>query len=246
MLRDTDSGPVRALLPDVTVVKVGGRSIMDRGPDALLAVIAELGELSGEFPLLITAGEGVRARHAYEIATDLGLPTGMLAALGNSVSEQNAEIISALLMDRGAVNVPIGLVPILMNGGLPVVISGMPPFEWWEPPPSSGHLPEYRTDAGTFLTAEAFGCRTVIYIKDQDGLYDRDPASEPGAQLIPQITASALRERDLPDLPLERVVIDMLTRSRLVQRVHLINGLSAQMVSGAVRGEAVGTIITAG
>jgi molybdenum storage protein len=101
----------------------------------------------------------------------------MLSILGNSVSEQNASILSALLMDHGAVNVPVGLVPISLNGELPVVMSGMPPYDWWEPPPREGRIPEHRTDAGTFLTAEAFGCRQVIYIKDQDGLYDRDPAT---------------------------------------------------------------------
>lgn len=119
---------------------------------------------------MITAGEGARARHAYRIATDLGLPTGMLLTLGNSVSEQNALIISALMMNRGAVNVPGGLIPIFLNGGLPVVMSGMAPYDWWQPPPRLGRVPEYRTDTGTFLTAEAFGCRAVIYVKDQDAL----------------------------------------------------------------------------
>ena len=42
-------------------------------------------------------------------------PAGMLSILGNSVSEQNALIISSLLMDRGAVNVPIALVPTLLS-----------------------------------------------------------------------------------------------------------------------------------
>lgn len=36
VLRRIDGPPVRALLPQVTVVKVGGQSIMDRGADALL------------------------------------------------------------------------------------------------------------------------------------------------------------------------------------------------------------------
>jgi len=40
------------------------------------------------------------------------------------------------------------------------------------------------------LTAETFGARTVIYVKDQEGLYTQDPATNPEAQLIPQITAS--------------------------------------------------------
>jgi hypothetical protein len=33
VLRGTDGQAVRALLPKVTVIKVGGQSIIDRGPD---------------------------------------------------------------------------------------------------------------------------------------------------------------------------------------------------------------------
>jgi molybdenum storage protein len=245
VLRDTDGPAVRALLPQVTVIKIGGQSIIDRGPDALLPVIAELGELSAEHPLLITAGEGARARHAYHIATDLGLPTGMLATLGNSVSEQNASIISALLMDRGAVNVPMDLVPILLNGGLPVVMSGMPPYDWWEPPPRHGRVPERRTDTGTFLTAEAFGCGRLIYVKDQDGLYDRNPVTNPDARLIPTISASELISRGMDSLPIEPIVLEMLINARLVSQLQLINGFTTGAITRAVHGEPIGTIITA-
>jgi molybdenum storage protein len=245
VLRGTDGQAVRALLPQVTVIKIGGQSIIDRGADALLPVIAELGELSTDHPLLITAGEGARARHAYDIASDLGLPTGMLATLGNSVSEQNASIISALLMDRGAVNVPMNLVPILLNGGLPVVMSGMPPYDWWEPPPRTGRVPERRTDTGTFLTAEAFGCRQVIYVKDQDGLYDHDPVTHPDARLIPTISASDLISRGLDSLPIEPIVLEMLINARLVSQLQLINGLTPGAITQAVHSEPVGTIITA-
>jgi molybdenum storage protein len=245
VLRGTDGPAVRSLLPQVTVIKIGGQSIIDRGADALLPVIAELGELSAKHPLLITAGEGARARHAYDIAIDLGLPTGMLATLGNSVSEQNASIISALLMDRGAVNVPMNLVPILLNGGLPVVMSGMPPNGWWEPPPRHGRVPERRTDTGTFLTAEAFGCRQVIYVKDQDGLYDHDPVTHPDAHLIPTISASDLISRGLDSLPIEPIVLEILIHARLVLQIQLINGLTPGAITQAVHGKPVGTIITA-
>lgn len=247
VLRETDSGQVRTLLPNLTVVKIGGASILDRGPEAVMPVIEQLAGLTDEHQLLICAGEGARARHAYEIASDLGLPPGMLSALGKSVAEQNALIISALLMDSGAVNVPVGLIPTLLNSGSPVVISGMPPFEWWEPPPPTTHqLPTYRTDAGSFLIAEAFGAQTVIYIKDQDGLYTTDPTADPHAQMISQITATELRQHNLPSLPLEPIVVQMLMSARLVQRVQLVNGLVAGNVARAVRGEPIGTIITAG
>lgn len=247
VLRATDSQHTRPLLSDLTMVKIGGASILDRGPDAVLGVVEQLAALVGRRRLLICAGEGARARHAYMIAQDLGLPAGMLSILGNSVAEQNALIISALLMDRGAVNVPISLVPTLLTAGTPVVISGMPPFEWWEPPPPGpGRIPVYRTDAGAFLLGEAFGAQTVIYVKDQDGLYTADPATDPDATLIDQIAASELLDRALADLPLERVVIEMLAGARTVRRLQLINGLSDGTLSRALAGEPVGTIITAG
>jgi molybdenum storage protein len=95
------------------------------------------------------------------------------------------------------------------------------------------------------LTAEAFGAHTVIYVKDQDGLYTQDPATNPDARLLPEITAGELQDRGLHDLPLEPIVIDMLASARLVKRVQLINGLTAGMVTRAVRGEPVGTVIAA-
>lgn len=246
LLRRTDARAVRRLLPRATVVKVGGRSIIDRGPEVLLPVISELCELAAERPLLITAGEGARARHVYEIASDLGLPTGMLATLGNSVSEQNALILSALMMDQGAVNVPIGLVPMLLGGGQPVVLSGMPPFEWWEPPPSAGRLPEHRSDAGTFLIAEAFGCRTVVFVKDQDGLYDDDPAVNPDAARIPEIGARELLDLDLSSLPLEPIVLRMAASARVVQELRIVSGLMPEAVTQALAGGTVGSVITTG
>ena len=247
MLRATDQRPVRPLLSDLTVIKVGGASIIDRGPDALLPVIEQLAEVAGQRRLLICAGEGARARHAYMIAQDLGLPAGMLSMLGDSISEQNALIISALLMDRGAVNVPISLVPTLLTAGTPVVTSGMPPFDWWQPPPPGpGRIPIYRTDAGAFLIAETFGAQSVIYVKDQDGLYTANPATTPDATQIPEIAASQLLARQLPDLPLEPVVVEMLANARTVRRVQLIDGLGEGMLTRAVAGEPVGSTITAG
>lgn len=103
-------------------------------------------------------------------------------------------------------------------------------------------MPDPRPEAAT---AEAFGCRGVICIKDRDGLCDRDPALHPDAGLLPKITARALIDRHLRDLPIEPVVPEMLANARLVTEVQLINGLTAGAVTRAVGGEPVGTIITA-
>src|SRR6202012_3477005 len=53
--------PIR-LLPWVQVVKIGGRSIMDRGAEAVLPLVEELRRLLPEHRMLILTGAGIRAR----------------------------------------------------------------------------------------------------------------------------------------------------------------------------------------
>src|ERR1044072_962233 len=77
----TDRPPIR-LLPWLNVVKIGGRSIMDRGREAILAPGDGLRRALPEHPMLILTGAGIRARHVYSVGLDLGLPTGVLASPG--------------------------------------------------------------------------------------------------------------------------------------------------------------------
>src|SRR6516165_5949001 len=82
--------PIR-ILPWLQVVKIGGRSIMDRGPDAILPVVEELRKLLPEHRLLILTGAGVRARHLYSVGLDLGLPAGSLAPRAATEAGQNGQ-----------------------------------------------------------------------------------------------------------------------------------------------------------
>ena len=90
-----------AMMPDVKVMKMGGQSIMDRGREALFPILDELVALKDEEKLLICCGGGTRARHVYAIASDLELPTGVLAALGGFVPRQNARMLQMLLARHG-------------------------------------------------------------------------------------------------------------------------------------------------
>src|ERR1700759_982654 len=92
--------PIR-ILPWLQVVKIGGRSIMDRGPEAILPVVDELRKLLPEHRLLILTGAGIRARHLYSVALDLGLPAGSLAPLAATEGRQNGHILAALLAPEG-------------------------------------------------------------------------------------------------------------------------------------------------
>ncbi len=50
-------------------------------------------------------------------------------------------------------------------------------------------------------------------------------------------------KRDLPDMIVERIVVEYLTRSRFCHEVQVINGLERGQLTRALDGEDVGTII---
>jgi molybdenum storage protein len=122
---------------------------------------------------------------------------------------------------------------------------GMPPYDMWQRVPSEGVIPPYRTDAGCYLVAEVYGCRKMIFVKDEDGLYTANPKADPNAKLIPQITVEELIAADLPDLIIERPVLELMRRARYVRSVQVINGLRPGLIRRALAGEHVGTIISA-
>jgi molybdenum storage protein len=88
-----------------------------------------------------------------------------------------------------------------------------------------------------------FGARSVILIKDVDGVYTDDPKTNPGAKFIPEIAAAELIAMRLRTLPVEPVVLDLLTRAKLVKSVRIINGLVPGNLTRALAGENVGTLI---
>jgi len=59
------------ILPDATVIKIGGQSIIDRGRAALYPLVDEIVAVRKAHQLLIGTGAGTRARHLYSIAAGL-------------------------------------------------------------------------------------------------------------------------------------------------------------------------------
>ena len=246
LLASTDTSVVYRLMPDLTVVKIGGQSIIDRGGVALLPILDELVEARGSHKILITTGGGTRARHAYAIATDLGMPTGVLAKLGSSISEQNALMIAILLSQRGGIKIghdDLAKLPNYMMPGILPVTHAMPPYGLFERPPMLGRIPPHRTDAGAFLLAEVMGAERCILIKDEQGLYTADPKKDAKAEFIPEIEVGELLTRDLNDLAVERTMLESLQAARSVREVFIVNGLKRGNIPRALNGENVGTRI---
>lgn len=246
VLRATD-GPFVRMLPDVHVVKLGGASVMDRGRSVLFPLVEVIQRLLATNRLILGTGGGARTRHVFSIGLDLGLPTGVLAELSGADSLGNAHILGTLLAPHGVVAIPpemFGhLLPLFITAAKGVIFNGVPPYKLWEHPPKIGRIPPHRTDAGCFLVAEAFGCKSLTLVKDVDGLYTEDPKQNPSATFIRDIDVGALREQKLRTLPFDAVLLDLLETARLIDRFQVVNGNKPELVERAVAGEHVGTIV---
>ena len=139
----------------------------------------------------------------------------------------------------------LSAVPLYLAEVNAVVFSGMPPYGLWMRPPASGVIPPYRTDAGCFLLAEQFGCKAMIYVKDEDGLYTGNPKTTKHVNFIPKISVEEMKAKGLQDSILEFPVLDLLKTAKHIPQVQIINGLVPGNLTRALAGEHVGTIITA-
>jgi molybdenum storage protein len=246
LLAQVDRDVIFRPLPNLNVVKLGGQSIIDRGRQALLPILDELVSLRQDHQIVVTTGGGTRSRHVYSIALDLGMPTGILAKLGESISEQNALMVAMLLAPHGGIKIgndDISKLPSHLALGSIPVIHGMPPYGLWEAPPPVGRIPAHRTDVGTFLLAEVVGAARCVLVKDERGLYAADPKKQPDAEFIPEIEVNELLARDLDDLAVERSMLLALQRSRTVKEVFIVNGLERGNITRVLAGENPGTRI---
>jgi len=247
LLAASETAPDYAILPDANVLKIGGQSLIDRGRSAVYPIVEELVAAKDEHQILIGTGAGTRARHLYALAAEFGLPTGVLTDIGSAVAGQNAQMLGHLMARHG---VPVvagtgfGAIALYLAECGATIFPGMPPYDMWQHVPSDGIIPPYRTDAGCWLVAEVYGARSMTFVKDEDGLYTANPKTDPDATLIESITVDELIEMDLPDLIIERPLLELMRNAQHVRTVQVINGLKPGLIARALAGEHVGTIIT--
>jgi len=255
-LKRTEAKEYFRMQPEINVIKIGGQSIIDRGRDAVLPVLDVLIKAKEKHKIILMTGGGSRARHVYSIGVDLGMPTGVLSKLGDKVSWQNAEMLSVLLNKYGGVKIGHGdnleqLTMFCQLGYLPITY-GIPPYGFFEHPAEFGSIPPHRTDCGAFLLAENIGARSLIFLKDEKGLFDRDPKKVPKTKrkkirFFDRISAKELLELDLDDLIIERPILTLLQRAKCLKELQIIDALNhPEHILPALEGKHVGTIIYKG
>jgi molybdenum storage protein len=253
LLKKTEAPEYFRMHPEINVIKIGGQSIIDRGAKAIFPILDVLIQAKEKYKILLMTGGGTRARHVYNLGVDLGMPTGVLSKLGDKVSMQNAEIISVLMAKHGGVKIGHGddleqLTMFCQQGYIPIT-NAVPPYGLFEHPAEFGSIPPHRTDCGAFLLAENIGARSLIFLKDERGLFNRDPKKEKKAKktdlkFYDRIGAGALLKMGLDDLIIERPVLTLLQRAKCLKEFQIIDALRhPEHILDALEGRHVGTII---
>ena len=248
VLEETGHEPPIRILPNANVLKIGGQSFIDRGRAAVFPLIDEIVENLGRHDMIIGTGGGSRARHAYSVGLDLGLPTGVLSVLGTFVCMQNARMLNYLLAKHGIPfiePVQFAQLPLYLAERGAVIFFGMPPYTFWHENPSMGRIPPHRTDTGAYLVSEVFGTKSMIFVKDEKGLYTADPKKDRSATFINKISVAELKALNLQDMVVEHPVIDMMEHAKNRRSIRVINGLEKGNLTRALNGEDVGTLIYA-
>ena len=248
VIAKTDSDHDLQIFPDVSLVSIGGQSIFDRGKEAILPLVDELVEIKKDKSLkfVVGVGGGTRVRHTISIAVDLGLPVGGMAQLVGAMEELNAILLNTLLAPHGSMPMQrdhFWDLPLYFDAGITPIAISVPPYQIWEPPPEEGHLPAHGSDFGLIQLAEVLGMRQAIFVKDEDGLYDKDPKRHPDAKPFGKITLAEL----LTKLPQENILdlelYEAFRTAKNLERVVIVNGLKRGQLAAALRGEDVGTVI---
>ncbi len=248
VLGKTHSQHDLSIFPDVSLVSIGGQSIFDRGKAAILPMVEELVEIKQDkrVKMVIGVGGGTRVRHTMAIATDLGLPVGGMAQLVGAMEELNAILLNTLLAPHGSMPMQrdhFWDLPLYFDAGITPIAISVPPYHFWEPPPVEGHAPDHGSDFGLFQMAEVLGMKQIIFVKDEDGLYDKDPKQHADATRFGKIRLDEL----LPQLPkqniLDHQLFEAFASAKSLRRVVIVNGLKRGQLTAALRGEDVGTVI---
>ncbi|MEZ4368846.1 MAG: hypothetical protein R2939_21590 [Kofleriaceae bacterium] len=247
VLKGTESARDLQIFPDVTLVSIGGQSIFDRGKEAILPLVDELAAAKPHHRMVVGVGGGTRVRHTMSIALDLGIPVGGVAQLVGAMEELNAILLNALLSKHGSMPMQrdhFWDLPLYLDSGiLPIAIS-VPPYHFWEPPPADGVIiPEHGSDFGLFQMAEVLSMKQLIFVKDEDGLYDRDPKVHADAKRYAKITLAELLAKPPETNILDEALFHAWANAKNIKRIQIVNGLVPGQLTAALRGEDVGTVI---
>ena len=218
------------------VIKLSGRVFGLDSVKTLKEYAALLAETSRICQPVVVAGGGRIARHYINHARSSGADESTLDELGIEISRLNARLLIYALGSKAYPHPPATLQEVrnAADSGLIVVAGGL--------------YPGQSTNGTAALIAEKIGASEFLNATDVDGVYDMDPNRHKNAKMFKQIELGTLRKLlvheetvaggyDLMDI----VALKVIERSGIRTRILKAD---VRELERAVRGEAVGTLIT--
>jgi uridylate kinase len=221
------------------VVRIGGSVVASPPNTELMNKYADLiktVEAHGH-DVAVVLGGGALAREFIKIAKDLGLEMQAQDEIAISCSRLFAQLFLKKLGDLGCSKVAVTLddaEACLAEGKIAVM---------------GGLKPGITTDAVAALVAERINADLLVKGTDQEGVYNKDPRSNPDAIKLDNLTFddfSKIFEGSVHKAGIHQIIdpeaIKVLKRHRVT--LVVVNGFKPENILAAVNGEKVGTIIS--
>jgi len=185
----------------------------------------------------VVLGGGALAREFIKIARDLGLDMQGQDEVAISCSRLFAQLFLKRLGEVGCSKVAITLddAQACLAEGKIVVMGGL--------------KPGITTDAVAALVAERINADLLVKGTDQEGVYNKDPRTNPGAVKLDILTFDAFSKIFVGSVHkagihqiIDPEAIKVLKRHRV--KLIVVNGFKPENILAAVNGEKVGTVIS--
>jgi uridylate kinase len=222
------------------VLSMGGSVLITGDEDErFLPDLAELlRKVSGDFPLVVTAGGGRVARDYIRLGRAMGLTETELDELGIDVSRLNARLLAAVIGPPCPAHPPTSLAEAVREAHRSrIVVLG-------------GTEPGHTTDGVAGLLAERLRAQRLVNATKVPGLFERDPRKDPSARKIDRLdyagfrkmVESAVSGTAGQQFVFDRLGLESLSRGKIPLRI--VQGRDLPNLERALRGdEFVGTEI---
>ncbi|MCS7132827.1 MAG: UMP kinase [Aigarchaeota archaeon] len=226
-------------MPSSLIIKLGGHLISTKEGIQLnlLENYAKLfSRLFDGGKWCIVVGGGEEARRYIAAARELGIDEASCDLIAVEITRIHARLLSTILGDKAYQSIPKTLEEIVeFSSHGKIVVSG-------------GLQPAQSTTAVAALAAEALAAKKLIIATDVDGVYTRDPKTNPDAEFLEEVALSRLREILAQSTHhageyklIDSLAMRILERSRI--QAIVVNGKRPENVEKAILGERIGTRI---
>jgi uridylate kinase len=199
-------------------------------------VLMEIAEIVIEYKkrglrMAVVVGGGETARRYISMASEAGVSLGWQDILGIGASRLNAMLFSSLLGDYAYYPVPSRIEEFIHAWNLDKIAVG------------GGLQPGQSNNAVAASLAELLNAELLINATTVDGVYDRDPRTDPNARLLKELTVKELKNVLSQSYTpgkyelLDPIAISIIERAKL--SVVFINAFKPYMLKSVLSGERI-------